>query len=134
MVELLLYIIFVFVLYYEFYYSGTILLSFIKLFFTKLFDYITAPILYHVSCDGLVMNTFNQVSSLAEALGLTFTGVIFVAVVCFYRNTFLHVAGLLSDFNLLDRSEKVNTIFNLGNALYKYLLTFYTSIVEYAMT
>ena len=80
------------------------------------------------------MNTFNQVSSLAEALGLTFTGVIFVAVVCFYRNTFLHVAGLLSDFNLLDRSEKVNTIFNLGNALYKYLLTFYTSIVEYAMT
>jgi hypothetical protein len=108
--------------------------AFIKLFFTKLLDYTTSPILYHVSCDGLVMNTFHQVSCLSDSLALTFTGVLFVGFIVYYRNTFLHIAGLLSDFRNLDRSEKVNTIFNLGNALYKYLLTFYTSVVEYVKT
>jgi len=80
------------------------------------------------------MNTFHQVSCLTETFGTLFTGLIFVAVVVFYRNTFLHISGLLSDFNLLDRNEKASTVFNLANALYKYLLTFYTSTVEYIST
>ena len=80
------------------------------------------------------MNTFHQVSCLSDSLAFTFTGVLFVCFIVYYRNTFLHIAGLLSDFRNLDRSEKVNTIFNLGNALYKYLLTFYTSVVEYVKT
>ena len=77
------------------------------------------------------MNTFNQVASLTETHGILTTGLYFVCAVLFLRNTFFHVSGLLSDFNLLDRSEKVSTIFNLANTLYKYLLTFYTSIISY---
>jgi hypothetical protein len=77
------------------------------------------------------MNTFYKVAYFTDAYGMWFLIIVFAAAVCFYRNTFFHIAGLLSDFNLADRSEKIDTIFNLANALYEYLLTFYTTVVNY---
>ena len=92
--------------------------SWISFFFSKIWGAATAPILYHASRDGYVMNAYFTISEVVDVYGMFLITFIFVGMFVYYRNTILSVYVL--PFGLTFKSlkwESYRPFYSLANSL-----------------
>jgi len=93
------------------------MLLWINEFASKSIDYLTSPILYHASCDGLVMTIYHSIAIFADAFGTTAMAFMFIFLCCYYRNIFFSVTGVVNSYAV----NLFQTVLNSSSKLIKAL-------------
>jgi hypothetical protein len=73
------------------------------------------------------MNTYYKVANMTDTYGMLALLIVFVAVCCYYRNTFFNIAGLIFKFITMDANEMTNNVTTLRNFFQSSLVNLFTS-------